>query len=410
MRLTQLRLAWRPGAAGLLAVCLLPLLVFACGCGSKSSDRDQIRRTDQRVDPTLARALQDVVDEQRGRAGLTGLAAAVVIRGRGLWSGGSGVANRATKAPVTGRTPFPIASITKTFVAALAIKLADEGRLRLDDPLARWLPDWPNANRISLRRLLNHTSGVANFEQRITDPYQRAIDAQPARLWSPQRTLSYAGRPEFAPGSRWQYNNANYILAGLAIEHATGSSVARVLRRELLDPLRLDDVVLQPQERVRGTPAHGYGAFTAGERRALRAGDAGLIPYDSIASSAWTGGAIVAGAESVARWGDALLRGRVLSASGRKQQLTFVPVEGARVAYGLGVTRLLSPELGTQVLGHDGALPGFGSSLWHLPEKGVSAAVMANDNDSSHATRSIAAALIKTVLEHKSENDDAARP
>ena len=72
------------------------------------------------------------------------------------------------------------------------------------------------------------------------------------------------------------------------------------------------------------------------------------------------------------------------------------------MAYGLGVTRLLSPELGTDVLGHDGALPGFGSSLWHLPANGITAAVLANDNDSSHATRSIAAILIKTVQEHTS--------
>ena len=326
-----------------------------------------------------------------------------MIPGQGLWSGGSGVADRATKSPVTGRTPFPIASITKTFIAALAIKLAEEGRLRLDDPLARWLPDWPNADRISLRQLLNHTSGVANFEQRIDGPYQRAIDAHPAKLWSPQRTLSYARRPEFAPGSRWEYNNANYILAGLAIERATGSSVAHVLRHELLDPLKLDDVVLQPQERIPGTAARGYGAFTADERKALRAGGPRFTPYDSIASSAWTGGAIVADTESLARWGDALLRRRILSASGSKQQLTFVPVEGDRVAYGLGVTRLLSPELGTHVLGHDGALPGFGSSLWHLPANGITAAVLANDNDSSHATRSIAALLIKTVQEHTSK-------
>jgi CubicO group peptidase (beta-lactamase class C family) len=213
-----------------------------------------------------------------------------VIPGQGLWSGGSGTANRATKEPVTGRTPFPIASITKTFIAALAIKLADQHLLRLDDPLGRWLPNWPNADKISLRQLLNHTSGVANFEQRITAPYQRAIDAHPAKLWSPQRTLSYAGKPEFAPGTRWEYNNANYILAGLAIERATRSTVARQLHRELLDPLKLDDIVLQPQERPRGTPPHGYGSFTSDERRALRAGGPRFTPYDSAASSAWTGG------------------------------------------------------------------------------------------------------------------------
>jgi D-alanyl-D-alanine carboxypeptidase len=399
VRFSQLCRWWRPARLGLLIFSALALLVLVCGCGTGGSDRGQVV---QHVDPKLARALQDALDVERAAASLTGVAAAVVIPGQGVWSGGSGVADWATKAPVTGRTPFPVAIVTKTFVAALALKLADEGRLRLDDRLARFLPDWPNADKISLRQLLNHTSGVANFEQRITDPYQRAIDAHPAQLWSPQRTLSYAGRPEFAPGSRWEYNNANYILAGLAIERATGSSVARQLRRELLDPLKLDDVVLQPQERTHHTPAHGHGSFTADERRAVRTGGPRLIPYDSIASSAWTGGAIVAGAESIARWGDALLRGHVLSANARKQQLTFVPVEAGKLAYGLGITRMLSPELGTEVLGHDGAAPGFGSSLWHLPAKRITAAAMANDNDSSHATRRIAAILIKTVIKHES--------
>ena len=219
----QLRAVWRPAGLGLLILCCLALLGFACDGGSNGSDRDESGPTEQRVDPKLAQALQSALDRERAAASLTGVAAAVMIPGRGLWSGGSGVANRSTQAPVTGRTPFPIASVTKTFVAALAIKLADEGRLRLDDPLGRWLPEWPNAEKISLRQLLNHTSGVANFEQRIDAPYQRAIDAHPTRLWSPQRTLSYARRPEFAPGSRWQYNNANYILAGLAIERATGT-------------------------------------------------------------------------------------------------------------------------------------------------------------------------------------------
>jgi D-alanyl-D-alanine carboxypeptidase len=312
------------------------------------------------------------------------------------------VANRATKVRVTGDTPFPVASVTKTFVAALAIRLADEGRLQLDAPLARWLPDWPEADKILVRQLLNHTSGVANFEERIDGPYQRAVDDHPRRLWSPRQTLSYAREPEFAPGSRWEYNNANYILAGLVIERATGSTVARLLRRELLDPLALDDIVLQPQERIRGAPAQGYGAFTAVERRDLRVGGTRFVPYDSLASSAWTGGAIVAGAESLARWGDALLRGQVLSSGGREQQQAFTTVEAGRLAYGLGLTRMLSPELGTEVLGHDGAVPGFGSSLWHLPPKGITAAVLANDNDSSHATRRIAAVLIRTVAEQQS--------
>src|SRR6266516_388642 len=108
MRFTHLRTACRLSRLRPLICFLVALLGFASGCASSGSDRDQVG---QRVDPELARALQNALNVERAAASLPGVAAAVVIPGQGLWSGGSGVANRATKEPVTGRTPFPIASI-----------------------------------------------------------------------------------------------------------------------------------------------------------------------------------------------------------------------------------------------------------------------------------------------------------
>jgi CubicO group peptidase (beta-lactamase class C family) len=149
--------------------------------------------------------------------GATRMAAAIIIRGRLFWSGGSGLANRETKAPATADTPFPIFSITKMFVGALAVRLAQEGRLKLDDPLSGALADWPNADRITLRMLLNQTSGVGNAQRRL----ERDTEARPRAIWTPQETLSYVKRkPHGAPGEKWKYNNANYLLAGLVIEPA----------------------------------------------------------------------------------------------------------------------------------------------------------------------------------------------
>jgi CubicO group peptidase (beta-lactamase class C family) len=109
------------------------------------------------------------------------MAAAIIIRGRLFWSGGSGLANRETKEPVTAATPFPIFDPTKMFVGALAVKLAERGRLKLDDPLSRALPDWPNAERITLRMLLNQTSGVGNGQRRL----ERDTEARPRTVWTP---------------------------------------------------------------------------------------------------------------------------------------------------------------------------------------------------------------------------------
>ena len=124
-----------------------------------------------------------MLDEQRDGYGATGMVAAIVIRGRLFWLGGSGLANRRTRAHVEADTPFPIFSITKLFVAALAVKLAQEGRLELDATLAETVPDWPNADRVTLRMLLNQTSGVGGDRGRL----ERAIDARPRRLWTPER-------------------------------------------------------------------------------------------------------------------------------------------------------------------------------------------------------------------------------
>jgi CubicO group peptidase (beta-lactamase class C family) len=216
----------------LMLVVLSAILIAGCG-GSGADKRAKAPAPQKAADPARARKLQEVLDVQRDGYGATGMAAAVIIRGRLFWSGGSGLANRETKAPVAADTPFPIFSITKMFVGALAVRLAQEGRLKLDDPLSGALPERPNADRIALRMLLNQTSGVGGDQRRL----ERDTEVRPRTVWTPRRTLSYARKPHAAPGEKWEYNNANYVLAGLVIEHATGRPVAEALpdwRRQLL--------------------------------------------------------------------------------------------------------------------------------------------------------------------------------
>jgi D-alanyl-D-alanine carboxypeptidase len=382
-----------PRHAPLVAL-TVAMLLWGCG-GDKAGGPPGSR--EKGVDPSLARALQATLDQQREFHGLPGAAAAVVIPGQGAWSGGSGVADRKTGARVTGHTPFAIASLTKPFIAALVLKLSESGRLQLDDHLSDFLPSWPNARRITIRQLLNHTSGVSSFDTEAGDPLNRAIDARPRRLWSPRRTLSYAGRPSFEPGARWQYNNANYLLAGLVIERATKTTVADALRKEILDPLELQDVVLQPQERVRGPTAHGYGRIGGDRRNRDLSDGSDLVPYRSVASSAWTAGGIVASAESVARLGDAVFRGRALTPAARAQMTSFVPAEPPYSAYGLGVGKLPSNRLSGDLWAAVGVFPGFGGTLAHVPSRGVTAVVLANQDDATRVTADLAERLLEQV-------------
>jgi D-alanyl-D-alanine carboxypeptidase len=366
----------------LLVIVVLSGIVVA-GCGGSNTKHAKAPRVPM-ADPARADKLQKVLDDERDAYGATGMASAVVIRGRLFWSGGSGVADRKTKAPVVAETPFPIFSITRMFVAALAAKLAQDGQLNLDDPIRAAIPDWPNADRITLRMLLNETSGVGG-DLLPGNRLARDIDANPRAIWTPRRTLAYARRPHAAPGETWEFNNANYVLAGLVIEHATHRPVSESVRQLVLDPLKLGDAVLQPQEMPRGEPAHGYGpaegpsSWNGGAARVVRALRIGgrYSPFPSEASAEWTAGGMVASAPSVARFADALLRGDLLSRDARRQMLRSVGAAEVYDRYGLGVGEVLSPT-GQDERGQVSEGPGFVGAVWYYPARAITVAVLSN--------------------------------
>jgi D-alanyl-D-alanine carboxypeptidase len=389
-------------ALGWLLASVAAVTVGACG-GHKQTSPAGRAQPQAHVAPELARKLQRVLDQQRTFFRLPGAAAAVVIPGKGSWSGGSGLADRATGAPVTASTPFEIASITKAFVGALAVKLAQQGRVSLDEPLRTTLPDWPYADRITLRDLLAQTSGVSRFagESEGTPPIFRAIDREPRAYWSPHRVLRYVGAPAFRPGERWQYNNANYLLAGLVLEHSTHEPVATALRREIVDPLGLRDVALQPQQRPSPGAAHGYGRRLGDRREHDLSDGSGFVPYRSTASAFWTAGGIVASAPSVAKFGDAVMHGTLLAPSARRQMTSFQSTGGepGYSAYALGLGQIFSSRLSGYLWGAQGDFPGFGSTLAYLPAKRITVAVLANREESMPATLAIAEFLIETAAE-----------
>ena len=386
----------------LLASCV-SLVVAVAGCGGTTRPvPSNSAQPDRPVAPEVARKLQRVLNQKRAFYELPGAAAAVVVPGAGTWSGGSGMADRRTGKRVTGRTTFAIASITKAFIGALSLKLAEERRVSLDEPLSGTLPRWPYADRITLRHLLAQTSGVSRFDG-LGSAILRAIERNPRDYWSPRRWLRYAGRPSFAPGARWEYNNTNYLLAGLVLEHATREPVAVALRREILAPLGLRDVVLQPQQRPDADAAHGYGPAPGNPRQHDLADGSGFVPYRSMASAAWTGGGIVASAPSVARFGDAVLRGDLLGPAARRQMTSFHDTGRGdsypTYAFGVGEIYMNRASPDRPVWAALGSAHGFGSTLAHLPGKGITVAVLANLDDSTPITLAIAEALLETATE-----------
>ena len=359
-------------------VAVAALLVAGCGerspqtptaCGPSGSPAPDGRRG---VDPAAARRLQHTLDHVRREQEVPGAAAAVVI-GECVWVGASGLADVHTREPVRAETLFQVGSITKTFLAALVLKLAEDGVLGVDDRLSNWVPTFPDSRRITLRQLLNHTAGTADF---VGDG--RFLAAQRRRgvgaAWRPQQVVRYVPEPLAKPGERWHYSNTNYLLLGLAIEAATDSTVGRELHRRLLPRATFDRIVFQGEERPRGAVAIGYHQLDSDPELESTPNNP-LVPSTSEATTAWASGNLLASAGDLARAGDGLFRGELLSARSQREMTDWVkalePPE-----YGLGLAR---DELaGEQVWGHSGDILGFHADLWHLPKSRVTVAALIN--------------------------------
>jgi D-alanyl-D-alanine carboxypeptidase len=290
-----------------------------------------------------------------------------------------------SRRPVTGATPFGLASLTKPFVAALMLRLAEEGRLRLDDPLARWLPRFPGARRITLRDMLGQISGL-----RDPDAAWRAMLRHPHRAMPVTKFLRGV-RPVRRPGT-FAYANPNYLLAGQVIERSTHTTAAVALHRELLDRRGLSDMRLQPQQAATRPVTHGY-SYPNGAQHDVSDGSR-YVPFTSVGTAAWTAGGLVGSANDVARFGQALFTGHLLHPSSLRQMLRFNDTADFWDGYGLGVAH--GSAGGYDVWGHEGQMPGFHTILMHAPKAHLTVAVLANDELAD--VPNIAAKIIEAAL------------
>ncbi len=302
-----------------------------------------------------ASALAAATDRARVAFDLDALVIGVSIDGLHEWSGGSGHAADGVT-PLAGGDPFVIGSVSKTFTATIVMQLADEGRLELDDPVTRYLPDEGVASGVSIEQLLDHTSGIPD----LLVPLRAAMNANLGRRFTPAEVVAQVGDPEFVAGTDWAYSNTNYVLLGMLIEAATGRRFVDELRDRVLEPLGLAEtgMLLEP-----GAPA--------------------LLP-PSWASVYWTSGAMYSTADDLLHWGDALYTGGVLSPESLARMLTFNADD-----YGLGAQRLTLRADATGY-GHSGLLKGFISMLVHLPEQHVTIVMLATNTQEFDPARLLA--------------------
>ena len=291
-----------------------------------------------------------------------------------------GVSDKTAGTPMRPTDRLLSGSVGKTYVSALVLQHVKEGRIGLDDRIAKWLGQepWfgrlPNAAEITVRHLLRHTSGLVRYE--LNPKFTADLSAQPDKVWTPEERLAYLldSAAPFAPGQGWDYSDTNYIVLGLILERVGGVPYYEQLRQRILEPLALRDTVPADSRTVPGL-VQGYAGANnpfGGTDEMIQGGRFVINPQFE-----WTGGGLACTSRDLARWAQLLYGGQVIDASLMAALLDGVPARlGPGARYGLGV--ILRPTALGITYGHSGYMPGYQTEVRYFPQLRTAVAVQVN--------------------------------
>ena len=344
----------------------LAALAILAGLSSAGAQRSVISRAAFR--PRADSLVYTYLAESRAPS-----VAFAVIRGNDtLAYGAHGLANvEAWRAP-TGTTVYEIGSITKQFTSAAIMRLVEQGRVKLDDDLTTYVPQFPlHGRRVSIRQLLNHTSGIHSY---TSDPGW-------AKTWNDELTpdaivnFVAADTLDFAPGSAYRYSNTGYVLLGMVIEKASGRKYASYLDAQFFKPLGLRQTSYCPSRTADPAFALGYAKGPSGTERAK------FLDL----SHPFAAGALCSTVGDFVQWQRALDGGKVVSPASYALMSTADSLNnGSRINYGFG----LVPGVfsGHRTVSHTGGIPGFATAATYVPDDSLSVVVFSNyDGESPQA-------------------------
>lgn len=314
-------------------------------------------------------ALTAIVDKAMADKRLPGLSVGIWIPGRGTLVQSFGKGDLETGAPMAIADHVRIASVTKTFTATAILQLVDQGRLGLDDTLAKFIEGIPNGDRITIRNLLGMTSGIYDFP---ADPqFMEDITADPLMEFGAHDVIAILrhNEPSFEPGAEVVYCDTNYILLGVILERVSGRKAADIITEDFITPLRLAGTSFPDTPAMPEPYAHGY-----------YAGEDAKGPFEDFTVSnpnlPWTAGAMISTLEDLRVWVKVLATGTELSPETQRERLTFRPFttgnEGA--SYGLGILNY------SGFLGHYGMIFGYTTAIFHLPETDATFVILGNQS------------------------------
>ena len=290
----------------------------------------------------------------------------------GTWTHAYGKADAKTGAKMTVGTHTRIGSVTKTFTTSVVLKLAEDGKLSLDDPIAKYVPGVPNGEKISLRQLANMTSGVASYtlSKAFTDRYF----AHPETVFTPEQVLKVglSKSPLFAPGAKFDYSNTNTVLLGMVIEKVTGAPVQDAIKADVLDPLNLTHTSW-PGTSVELPEPYADGYTLQGDH-ATPARPANATHWNQ--AWGWTAGELISDVADLLTFGQAMGTGQGLfDAASQTTRLTSFPTPAGGYGFGFGC-------IGGWV-GHTGEIPGYNTTVYYDTTTGTTVVVQVNSDIAS---------------------------
>lgn len=334
------------------------------------------------LSPDTEAKIASIAQSTLQETGVPSASVAVVQGGKVVYARAFGKADIASGKDATATMAYPIGSISKQFTAQAALLLQERGKLSIDDPVAKYFPNFTRAKDVTLRNLMTMTSGYEDFA-----PQDYIIPAWRQNTDPLKVATEWATKPlDFEPGTEWQYSNTNYVILGLIVEKVSGEPLMKFVRTNLLDPLHLPGVFNTYKERGK-LEVTGYVSNAMAPVRVLPLEGDGWYFGD---------GDLSMPASSLALWDLGIMQGKLLKPESYKLfETPFVLKNGKPTTYGLG-TEVIDAN-GHRMLEHSGEVGGYVAENYALPEDGVAVVVLTNEI-ASHAASSIARAIGPLVV------------
>ena len=352
----------------LLLTVLISLIIFtAISC---KVDTDLQKTNETRFSDTIEYQLDEALTNVMSENMIPGAVVGVWFPGKGTWITSKGVSNIETNLPMQTDFHFRIGSITKTFTGTAILILLDENKLKLDDPVNKYLPDIdiPNGDKITIRMLGNMTSGLNSYT--LNEEWGKSYFENTEKIFEPETLAEIGCRMPvlFEPGESWFYCNTNTVLLGLVIEKVTGEKIADVFRKKIFIPLGLKNTIWPNTCFLPEPYAHGYTVQTLDNKRA----DATYMNP----SWGYTAGQLISNLEDLHIYSKALATGTLLSEKLQNERLKWeiVPPESESKKYGFAIGSFQG------WLGHSGELPGYNVCMFYFPPEDATIITMVNSD------------------------------